>query len=386
MPRRVPITLARLLAVACACLVPAAGARAAAPANDLQSGAQAISNMSWTSLSTFQDIVVQATEWSSATTGPEDADPLPSCTSIVGFRSMWYSILVPEAAVLRVAVTATDNRYEPVVTIVDPNREEVGCGRANASKPGSAANATAYVAPKSDGTPTMYLVRVAEFADNSASAGLPTVLVRFAARDVTAPHIRVNYVQGAVAPGAPTTYDATETDDAASQVNPASARWEFHDKVNGQRVTRTRSGNVRESYRWVSPGAHDVVFRVADFAGNESMYRFTTFVQDTVRPDVKFSLRPPEPGDRRLRITIRSSESVHVRLLVTQAGRAKPLMRRVVNFWGDKSQARSVPLRGPVRKGLLVISGFARDLAGNTTALPQCVVDPVTGQGRCTSP
>ena len=107
-------------------------------------------------------------------------------------------------------------------------------------------------------------------------------------------------------------------------------------------------------------------------------------MQDTVRPDVKFSLRPPEPGDRRLRITIQASESVHVRLLVTQVGRAKPLMRRNVSFWGDKSQARSVPLRGAVRKGLLVISGFARDLAGNTTALPQCVVDPVTGQGRCT--
>ena len=43
-----------------------------------------------------------------------------------------------------------------------------------------------------------------------------------------------------------------------------------------------------------------------------------------------------------------------------------------------------MPLRGAVRKGMLVISGFARDLAGNTTALPQCVVDPVTGQGRCT--
>ena len=384
MPRRVPITFARLLAVACACLVPAASAHAA-PLNDQASGAQVVLP-SWTSLSVFQDVVVQATEWTSATTGPEDADPLPSCTNIPGFRSMWYSIVVPEAAVLRVAVTATDNRYEPVVTVRDPSNDEVGCGRANASKPGSAANATAYVTPKADGSPATYLVRVAEFADNSASAGLPTLLVRFAARDVTAPHIRVNYPQGAVAPGTPTTYDATETDDGASQVNPASARWEFHDKVNGQKVIRTRSGNVRESYRWVAPGPHDVIFRVADFAGNESMYRFTTFVQDTLRPDEKFSLRPPEPGDRRLRITVRSSESVHVRLLVTQAGRAKPLMRRAVSFWGDKSHARSVPLRGPVRKGLLVISGFARDLAGNTTALPQCVVDPVTGQGRCTSP
>ena len=75
-----------------------------------------------------------------------------------------------------------------------------------------------------------------------------------------------------------------------------------------------------------------------------------------------------------------------MRLLVTQVGRAEPLMRRYVDFWGDRYQSRSVPLRGAVRKGLLIISGFARDLAGNRTELPQCVVDPVTGQGRCTAP
>ena len=102
---------------------------------------------------------------------------------------------------------------------------------------------------------------------------------------------------------------------------------------------------------------------------------------------MKFSLRPPEPGARRLRITVQASESVHVRLLVTQVGRATPLHEALRQTSGaTSSQARSVPLRGAVRKGLLVISGFARDLAGNRTELPQCVVDPVTGQGRCTAP
>jgi hypothetical protein len=57
-----------------------------------------------------------------------------------------------------------------------------------------------------------------------------------------------------------------------------------------------------------------------------------------------------------------------------------------VSFWGTGSHSRSVPFGGIVGKGLLVISGIARDLAGNATALPQCVVDPVTGQGACTSP
>ena len=53
--------------------------------------------------------------------------------------------------------------------------------------------------------------------------------------------------------------------------------------------------------------------RVRDRAGNENLYRFTTLVLDAVRPDVRFSLRPPAPGARRLRITVRASESVKLR-------------------------------------------------------------------------
>ena len=143
---------------------------------------------------------------------------------------------------------------------------------------------------------------------------------------------------------------------------------------------------MQPAYTWMSPGPHEVVFRVSDFAGNQALYRFTTLVQDAVRPDVKFSLRPPMPGAHRIRITIHASESVRVRVLVTQLGRNKPLLQRTLSFWGDREQPRSVQLRGGVGKGLLFISGFARDLAGNTTVLPQCVVDPVTGQGRCTPP
>jgi hypothetical protein len=57
-----------------------------------------------------------------------------------------------------------------------------------------------------------------------------------------------------------------------------------------------------------------------------------------------------------------------------------------VKFWGDASHKRSIRLTGGVGTSLLVISGLARDLAGNATALPQCVVDPVTGQGTCAAP
>ena len=116
------------------------------------------------------------------------------------------------------------------------------------------------------------------------------------------------------------------------------------------------------------------------------MYRFTTFVLDTIPPDVSFSLRPPLPGAHRLRVVVKASESVHLRLLVTEAGRRRALLRRTVDFWGDASHSRSITLTRGVGQGLLVIGGIARDLAGNATPLPQCLIDPVTGQGNCAAP
>ena len=393
MPRRVPIRLVRLLAVACACALPVASAQAAPPVNDVPTTATPVAALLWTSLSNFQDVPVTAAEWGEATTGPEDASPLPSCTGSTGFRSMWYSISVAEASVLRVTVVSTDPvRFQPVVNVLDPARDEVGCGLANDVRQGATANATAYVTPNADGTAATYLVRVAEVANNSPSGGLPTLTVRFAARDVTPPHIRVSLPSGTVAPDQPASYDAGQTGssagttDTASQVNPLTARWEFNDKLPDKRdVQRIKTG-MRTTYKWLSSGPHTVVFTVSDFAGNQSLYRFTTYVQDVTRPDVQFSLRPPAPGDRRLQITVRASESVRIRLLVTQAGRQGALLRRYVSFWGTGKHTRSVPLRGIVGNRLVIVGGVARDLAGNASALPQCVIDPVTGQGNCVSP
>ncbi|HET6172660.1 MAG TPA: hypothetical protein VFD90_08645 [Gaiellales bacterium] len=385
MPRRALIRLVRLLAVACACLAPAAAAQAQPPTNDTKTTAQVITSLPWTSLSLGQDVPVGAADWTDATTGPEDADPLPSCTGAVGFRSTWYAVPIPEAAVLRVTVSSTDtSRYQPVVTILDPSNQEVACGVAAIGKAGATANATAYVTPAAAGqpSPAMYVVRVAQILNNSASGGLPNVIVNFAGRDVTPPHIVV-HSPGKVQPKTPVEYNAEDTKDLASGV--LSAHWEFTEKRDGHNVTRLRDG-PRVNFTWLSQGAHDVTLTVTDRALNESMYRFTTVVQDTVRPDVKFSLRPPAPGAHRLRIIVKASESVHVRLLVTQVGRRKPLLRTTITFWGDSPHSRSIPLTGGVRKGLLVIGGVARDLAGNATSLPQFVVDPVTGQGTSASP
>ena len=145
MTRRAPIRLVRLLAVACACLVPAAVAHAAVPDNDLPTAPFPVAALGWTSLSVSQDIQVPASDWGEASTGPEDADPLPSCTGAIGFKSMWYAVTVPEAAVLRVTVISTDTaRYQPVVTVLDPGRQdELACGVLAVGKAGATATATA---------------------------------------------------------------------------------------------------------------------------------------------------------------------------------------------------------------------------------------------------
>jgi hypothetical protein len=389
MTRRVPIRLVRLLAVVCACLLPAVAAHAAPPENDTPTTAAAVPPLGWTSLSVSQDIVVQASDWGDATTGPEDADPLPSCTGAVGFRSMWYALSVPEAAVLRVTVVSTDtSRYQPVVTVLDGERNEIACGVAALGKPGATATATAYVTPApGSGTPGIYLVRVAQVLNNSPSGGLPTLTVRFAGRDVTPP--RIDVLQdpgGAVQPGAPTTYDASGSADLGSSIDTASPVWQFYDRIGNHDVVNTISGKLRVAYKWNASGSRKVVFAVKDRAGNESTYRFRTFVLDTVPPSVAFSLRPPAPGAHRLRIVVKASESVRLSLLVTEAGLTRPLLRRTVAFWGDASHSRSIPLNGGVGSSVMVISGIARDRAGNATPLPQCVVNPVTGQGSCISP
>ena len=331
---------------------------------------------------------MQATDWNDATTGPEDADPLPSCTSSPGFRSQWYTVSVPEAAVLRVSVVSTDvARYQPVVNILDPQNDEVACGLANDLKAGSKANATAYVTPLPDGSAAIYRVRVAEVNNSSSSGGLPTLTVSFAGRDVTPPHVQVDLPSGKVQPRISAPYDASATTDAASQVNNASAHWVFHDRTSDRReLLKTRDG-LSVKYAWQTPGPHEVEFTVSDYAGNQSMYRFTTFVQDAVPPKVFFSVtKLPEPGARRLQIRVDADESVKVRLLVTQVGRTKPLFSKVVKFWGAGKHSRSVQLRGAIGQGILVVSGIARDLAGNASALGQCWIDPGPGRGFCNAP
>jgi hypothetical protein len=385
MPRRVPLRLARLLAVACACLVPAAVAQAQPP-NDAISSPTVAPTMTWTSLSLFSSVILQAADWGDATTGPEDVNPLPSCNPSPSFRSVWYSVSVPEAAVLRVTVASTNNaRYQPLVTILDSTPSEVACGLASTVVAGATATATAYVTPNADGTAATYLIRVANALNSTPSGGLPTVTVAFAGRDVTPPHIKVIFPSGKVPPGVSETYDASQSYDYASGLNGSIARWEFYDSKNDAQAPHTRTG-LKTSYTWKTPGTHKVVFTLQDNAGNQNMYRFATLVQDTTPPQVSFTVVPPDPGAGRVRIKLKSSETAYVRLLVTQVGHRGSLVKRSLIFWGNATHSRSIRVHGKVGTGLIVYSGIARDKAGNATELPQCVVDPVSGQGSCNSP
>ena len=285
MPRRVPIRLVRLLAVACACLVPAAAAQAAAARRTTSRRGAGHPVALAVDIALGAPVVVQASDWGEATTGPEDANPLPSCTGSTGFRSMWYSLPVPEAAVLRVtrrldrpgALPARRQHARP------GRMSEVGCGLANDVKPGATANATAYVTPAADGTPQTYLVRVAEVAQQ-LPVGRPAHADRaLRRRDVTPPHIRVCSPEATAAAGCPDDLRRpSRTTDKASQVNPATALWEFHDGSTARNDVMKPRTALRVNYTWKSPGPHDGRLPVADIAGNQNMYRFTTLVRDTV--------------------------------------------------------------------------------------------------------
>ena len=153
-------------------------------------------------------------------------------------------------------VISTDTaRYQPVATILD-GRNELACGLAATGKAGATANATAYVTPAADGNPATYLIRVAELGNNSPVGGLPTLTVRFAAKDVTPPHIGVTFPSGKVAAAeerCPTTH--SKTTDLASGIDAAAATWEFHDKRRDKTpVVRTRTG-LMVTYPWLSSGA-----------------------------------------------------------------------------------------------------------------------------------
>ena len=121
------------------------------------------------------------------------------------------------------------------MTVLDPGgRTSSRVASLAVGKAGATATATAYVTPSAvDGTPAVYLVRVAQVTLQSPSGGLPTLTVRFAGRDVTPPHILVSS-PGTAEPNKPVLYNALDSSDAGSGIDPTTAHWEFYDKSDDQ--------------------------------------------------------------------------------------------------------------------------------------------------------
>ena len=238
-----------------------------------------------------------------------------------------------------------------------------------------------------DGTPATYLVRVAEVVNNTASGGLPTLTVRFAAQDVTPPHIHVALPAGHACARRATTYDATDTDDNASQVDPQTARWEFHDALPDERRRHADApGPAASRTRGSRRAPHEVDLHASRTspATRPSTASRRSCRTSCDRTSSSACARPsPAPAGSASRCTPPNRSTCGCSSRSSAA--TSRSCSATLSFWGDRTQPRSVPLRGGVGRGLLVISGFARDLAGNTHALPQCVVDPVSGQGRCTA-
>ena len=172
---------------------------------------------------------------------------------------MWYTVSVPEAAVLRVTVVSTDTaRYQPVVTVLDPgSNDEVACGLA-AARQGRA--------PRPTRRPTSRRRRPTATPGDVSRArgpghqqlplgGLPTLTVRFAGTRRDAAAHRRRRSPGKVQPEAA---DALQRRRARRTSPPRSIRqtahWEFHEKINGRDVVKTTRRACGSPTRGASSG------------------------------------------------------------------------------------------------------------------------------------
>jgi hypothetical protein len=384
--------------VAAACLCMPVSARAEAPVNDTRAGAIALAP-TWDnpSVASVSKVVsgrgIDNENWPDA--GVTDEDPTPECLGDQGYRSLWYSVDVPESAVLRITVHSDIiERFQPVVSIYGPGGDEVACGLAGPnSRTNPDAEATTYAGKGK------YIIRVAQAVRNLPDAqGQPGVTIKVFARDVNPPDITIVAPRRVATPNVAARYTASVADDGA-HVNWNTMKWYFCDPKcdqPGTSETENEAGRTAEvrTYKWKNPGLHRVLFEIQDRAGNLATYSWAVYVRDLIRPKVAFSTAVPIPGTRLLRIAIDHDEVVKVKLLITQqraSGQPQQLFKRKLTLYqngksGMVTTRRTVLLKPRVGTGSLVISGVARDEAGNATLLPTCVIDPVLATGRCFKP
>ena len=372
--------LARLLILA-SLLGALSPATASADVNDSAVTATPVDGIAWTSLANVRPLVIQGADWGAASPIPKEPDPLPSCTGLAGYYNLWYRVTVRERSVLRIQATSTDPvRYQPIVQIISlPDRAEVGCGLGNDSRTGSIANATAIVWPNGD-QPADYLVRIAQVGNNAPVGGLPTVTVNFSGEDLTQPQIVVA-PPGIAEPGKAATYDASGSFDRESDLDLSSASWTFYPQ--GDQPTAPLPG-LKVPFTWPSAGIFRAVFMIRDRAGNAQRYEFLQVIRDSTRPTVKLLAYAPAPGQRKLRLSVRASEAVTVRLLVTQGGSV--LYRGSFTRRARQRSFIALRLRKRTSAKPIIVTGIVRDASQNGAALPLCVLDPSGRNSHCFHP
>ena len=292
---------------------------------------------------------------------------------------------------LKVTVISTDTtRYQPVVTVLDPNQRRGRLRVAGRRQGGGAGQCDGLRhAREPTARRRRYAVRVAQVTLQSPTGGPADAdrALRRTRRDAAA-HRRATS-RGKAQPETPITYGAENSLNNASQIDPA-------DRALGVPGADQRQGERREEARWPARDVHvaldgrapEVNFRASRTArATRACTSFTTFVLDTIPPDVSFSLRPPAPGrpspaGRRQGVRVRApAPARHAR----RAARG-PCCGATVEFWGDASHSRSISLTRGVGQGLLVIGGIARDLAGNATPLSAVPDRPGDRSGQLRGP
>ncbi len=145
-------------------------------------------------------------------------------------------------------------------------------------------------------------------------------------------------------------------------------------------------GPAQHSWTFHSSGYHRIEYWVSDNAGNQAHYTFFVYIHDFVPPQIaRFGARSvPYPRARHMTLIVQHNESVQVSVTIVQ-GRYL-MYNGTLRMLGNRTTRRGIKLRRPVQRfGLLTMSGVARDLAGNSTLLPVCSLDPFSGRGVCHS-
>jgi hypothetical protein len=332
--------------------------------------------------------------------GWEDAgnvnDPQPTCVpaSQSTYNSLWYSVVVSEPTVLTVQVstsTSDASQYQPVATVLSSDlTHEYACGRAGSdSETSPTATASSYL---DAGT---YLIRVASVTKPPTSPAMviqqaPTVILSVRLRDVTPPAISVLIPAKIVGVDKKYTFNPSGSTDLGSGIDWASAIWTFYE--NGVSTTKTApdatsAAAAEGSHVWKTTGFHKVVLALNDVAGNGSTYTFFVYVHSYVLPKISVSLSVPLPGASSIRLVLKHSLPVNVRLVVFQGGKLLRLIPKKLVKGKNKSSKIVIALRTRVKKkgGEVTISGMASTLGTypNSVPLPTCAVDPVKGTGSC---